>query len=67
MDESELEPELESGDNMYPQRYANYSLGPQPQWGWMQIRGTTPERKFCMVVASDWDQIFSRLAQELHP
>ena len=64
MDECELEPELETGDNFYPQRYANYSLGPQPHWGWMQIRGTTPERKFCMVVASDWEQIFSRLAQE---
>ena len=68
MDPSELEPPANEEDRksynhgLYPQRYANFSVGAREDWGWFQHLNTTSTEKWDLVVITDWHEIFNDLA-----
>ncbi|CAK0895070.1 unnamed protein product, partial [Prorocentrum cordatum] len=68
MEASELEPPANEEDRksynhgLYPQRYADFSVGAREDWGWFQHLNTTSAEKWDPVVVTDWHEIFSELA-----
>ena len=75
MQSAELEPtytvdEAQSGrggGTVYPQRLSAVSLGPHPQWGWMQQFGTATEGETITDPATDWHGIFVHILGDALP
>ncbi|CAK0862279.1 unnamed protein product, partial [Prorocentrum cordatum] len=73
MDASELEPPANEEDRksynhgLYPQRYADFSVGAREDWGWFQHLNTTPAEKWDLVVVTDWHGIYRTLANRDSP
>ncbi|CAK0850189.1 unnamed protein product, partial [Prorocentrum cordatum] len=73
MDASELEPPANEEDRksynhgLYPQRYADFSVGAREDWGWFQHLNTTPAEKWDLVVVTDWHGICRELANRGSP
>ncbi|CAK0847613.1 unnamed protein product, partial [Prorocentrum cordatum] len=73
MDASELEPPANEEDRksynhgLYPQRYADFSVGAREDWGWFQHLNTTSAEKWDLVVVTDWHEIFRELANRDSP
>ena len=68
MAESDLEPEAQEEDRKsynhgcYPQRYPDLSVGDMENWGWYRHLNTTPEKKWDLVIVTDWHEIHRELA-----
>ncbi|CAK0841403.1 unnamed protein product, partial [Prorocentrum cordatum] len=73
MDASELEPPANEEDRksynhgLYPQRYADFSVGAREDWGWFQHLNTTPAEKWDLVVLTDLHGIYRTLANRDSP
>ncbi|CAK0814408.1 unnamed protein product, partial [Prorocentrum cordatum] len=52
---------------LYPQRYADFSVGAREDWGWFQHLNTTSAEKWDLVVVTDWHEIFRELANRDSP
>ena len=66
MQSEELEPHVDATDvarhGPYPQRFAESSLGPRPDWGWMGLLSTTSDGRVLRFSTIDWLSIFQRLS-----
>jgi hypothetical protein len=69
MQQADLEPHLVSDEDphravhgAYPQRLAEFSLGPQEDWGWFKHLGTTTHVSEEFSEFQNWPEIFHELA-----